>query len=142
MLVARLLFFSAIVFIPLWKSYSMGKVFIQEKAIVETRQSLRRLSTLTISQYPESFPPKVEANKEFWSKIGRTDPMRDYWGTEYRLLARQEKGRVEFFWRSAGPDGMWQTADDVEFQIPFPAHGFLGPSEEDYGSGTPALDAR
>ncbi len=84
-----------------------------------TEQSLRRLAALTIQNFPNR---DLDYPDQFWKSIGREgEPMRDGWGTEYRLSSKvEEGGKRAFYWTSAGPDRFFETNDDIVVKVPYP----------------------
>ncbi len=85
----------------------------QAKEVQRVQVGLRRLAALSVRNFPDR---NLNDADLFWKAIGREKPMRDPWGTEFRVEGKE--GR-RYFWRSAGPDGRWDTADDLAVEIPF-----------------------
>jgi len=98
--------------------YSGGKGVFDAHHVIRVNESLRRLSALTIRNFPDR---NLSEGKEFWNAIGRAEnPMRDVWGSEFRLESKVKEGKKEFFWRSAGADREYHSPDDIVVQVPFP----------------------
>jgi hypothetical protein len=101
-----------------------------QRDVRAARESLRKLATLTIRNFPER---NLDTPDLFWKAIGREgDPMRDPWGTAYQLSQREEAGARLYFWTSAGADALFATRDDVVVEVPYPAGPFSAP---DPGAG-------
>lgn len=86
---------------------------VREQLKMEAREGIGRLVKVTIQLFRHGRPPKGDA---FWKELGRTDPMLDPWGKAY-VLETSRQG--VFVWRSAGPDGGYETPDDIFSPIPY-----------------------
>ena len=110
---------------------------------MKVRESLRRLSALTIRNFPER---NLDSPDTFWKAIGREgNPMLDSWGTEYRVSSREEKKQRIYSWASAGPDRNFGTPDDIVVDIPYPSGPLSSPDLAPGESAVPqpvSLDAR
>ena len=98
--------------------YDLFRDLRDARSSIETRQSLRRLSALTIRNFPGR---DLDSADLFWKSIGREgNPIRDTWGNEYRLTSRAEGKVRSYFWSSAGPDRIFGTHDDLFVEVPYP----------------------
>lgn len=125
-----------LVLVHLWL---MAGSLRRTRAELEEREKIRRLVSITLQNFSD---PRLLSEKEFWSLINRQEPMEDSWGTPYRLEKRVSAGKDEFFWRSAGADLAFGTADDLEVQVPYvdgPPREFLPPPAD---LAPPAMDAK
>ncbi len=85
--------------------------------VLGTKESLRRLSALTVRNFPDR---SLETPDLFWKAIGREgQPMLDLWGNEYKVEIRMVGDQRQYAWQSAGPDRQWNTADDVHVDVPY-----------------------
>lgn len=91
----------------------------REQMKAEARSDISRLVKVTIRLFQHGRPPMGDA---FWKELGRTDPMIDPWGKPY-VLETSRQG--VFTWRSAGPDGGYETPDDIFSPIPYGEGGGL-----------------
>jgi hypothetical protein len=89
----------------------------REQLNVEAREEIARLVKVTIQLFQHGRPP---AGDNSWKELGRTEPMTDPWGRPY-VLETSRQG--VFVWRSAGPDGGYETADDIASPIPYGGGG-------------------
>ncbi|MGZ3693818.1 MAG: hypothetical protein ACXWQO_06430 [Bdellovibrionota bacterium] len=94
----------------------LQKQFSAEKKIVTTRESVKRLSLITINVFKGQDPP---SGKAFWESLGRSGPMYDVWGQEFRLEIFVGDTHKEYIWESAGPDRQWGTPDDIKARVPY-----------------------
>lgn len=85
----------------------------REQLKIEAHEGISRLVKVTIQLFQNGRPPTGAA---FWKELGRTDPMLDPWGKPFVLETSQQG---VFVWRSAGPDGGYETKDDIASPIPY-----------------------
>jgi hypothetical protein len=90
-----------------------------EKTVAETKQNVKRLASLTLDVFHGQDPPE---GASLWAAIGRTSPMVDPWGQEYRMEVLQGQFYREYIWVSAGPDRVMGSQDDLKARVPF-QHG-------------------
>lgn len=128
----RVLFLLTIIAFSLALAFYGGHLYFREAEEVRAMENMRKLAALTIRDYPEGNPPLGDRSLEFWKRLGRDGPIQDPWGHDFVLERREDtKGtRALFSWGSAGPDGLWQTADDLKVIVPY-----AGPVSA--GSGNP-----
>jgi hypothetical protein len=101
-----------------WYAYATWRDLNNDVAGLTERAKLRRLSTLTIQNFPAR---DLESPDLFWKSIQREgNPMRDSWGVEYRLSISGDAASREYTWASAGPDQRFGTADDILVKVPYP----------------------
>lgn len=93
--------------------FTLGRNFREESRREEAREDVKRLTKVTLRLFQNRRPPTGE---HFWKEIGRAEPLRDPWGTPYRLEA---SSKTSFLWRSAAEDLRYQTGDDVLVEVPF-----------------------
>lgn len=90
--------------------------FRAEEQLVTTRESVKRLATLTMETFHGQDPPQGAA---FWQAIGRTEPILDIWGQEFHMEVFAGESHKEYLWISAGPDGKRGTSDDIKARVPY-----------------------
>ncbi len=94
----------------LFCTVSLAALWIQDFARIrklgEAREQQQRLVRASLQLLQGARP----GLKDFWQQIGRKEPLRDPWGNPHRL--------EDHLWRSAGPDGLYLSADDLVAQIP------------------------
>ena len=86
----------------------------EEQKILRVKSHLSRLAALSLQNFPERGLLKADG---FWKAIGNEKPIQDVWGTAYDLESQEGGNRL--FWRSAGPDKVLGTMDDIRAQIPY-----------------------
>lgn len=106
-------------FLTLLQVQLVTRRLAREEKKAEARQGITRLVRVTIQLFQHGRPPKGDA---FWKELGRSDPMLDPWGRPYVLETSQQG---VFVWRSAGPDGGYETEDDISSPIPYGEGGGL-----------------
>lgn len=79
----------------------------QQKASAE----LRKILILSYGIWQERGELKPEV---VWRRLSRKEPLRDPWGNPYKIEANAAGLRCS----SAGPDGVWNTLDDLEQWLP------------------------
>jgi hypothetical protein len=115
----KLLFVLVLLLTGLYAAY-MVRLYLQQREIQQMLVGMRRLAALVIQDYPDRQPPTQEGNRDFWRHLGRKGPITDAWGLPFVLERREQAGGGAIFvWRSAGPDQLWDTADDLEVVVPY-----------------------
>jgi hypothetical protein len=113
--------------------WSASSVFLEQKRKWQTRQEVERIAASTLRFYMGRRPPTGNA---FWKELGR-EPLKDSWGSALYL---EPVGKTHFRWRSAGPDRMLSTEDDIFADIPNTEGKVIIPPADD-DSTPPARDA-
>lgn len=114
-MIFRILYLFAVLTLTAGNLFLMGRAFQGEMEANGVRYSLRRLAVLTA----ESFPQGNASSEALWRLLGRDGPVLDPWGGAFALETRRIGDHTVFFWRSAGPDGAWGSADDLEQLVTF-----------------------
>lgn len=128
---AWLLLFTCLTGLQAWQGYLRLQ---KESKRVESQQGLARLAQVTVNLFPTGRPPM---GNDFWKAIGRESPMLDPWGRAYVL--ENPMGTL-YRWRGAGPDGGYDTGDDLVATIPY---GLQTPQPEEPGRELlPVIDAK
>ena len=84
-----------------------------------TDVELRKLTRLALTNFPGAHGLSESA---FWESLGhKGNPILDPWSNPYRLENLRAPGSAESMpiWRSAGPDGHYNTRDDIVMPIVF-----------------------
>lgn len=104
---------------------------IERKRRFEANDDLGRLIRVSLKFFGDGRPPSTE---EFWKAVGMAKPLLDPWGTPYRLESSES---IAFLWRSAGPDRLYGTADDLQVRVPFGAEQIPGLPDPAFEDPTP-----
>jgi hypothetical protein len=80
---------------------------------VDARQAVRRIAENSFRYFEGRRPPAGDA---FWKAIKRDVPLVDPWGRPYAVEHREDGG---FLCRSAGQDRVFDTDDDLVFEVPY-----------------------
>jgi hypothetical protein len=114
-MISARLFALAASFLLLAHIYLMLESLSQARRAVDTLDKMRKLAAIAAHNFPDQAELSDEA---FWKYLNRAnDPMNDAWGGKLSLEAREGQGGREFFWRSAGPDRVRSTGDDLERKV-------------------------
>lgn len=94
----------------------LKRSYAHQKDIVSTRESLRRLASLTMEMFQSQDPPQGTA---FWRALGRDTPIYDLWGQEFKMEIYAGESQKVFLWLSAGPDQIYGSGDDIKVRVPY-----------------------
>ncbi len=84
----------------------------QNEKVLAAKKQLGQL----VMETHRIFQNKNEVSEEkFWKQLGSTAEWEDPWHSRFRLKDEKLPSAKEpnFHWESAGPDGMWDTSDDL-----------------------------
>ena len=104
----------------------IGKVQVEATSSIEMTNIARTVAMEYVESNTiplENFSDWLKANMREESGKETRDHSRDMWGTAYRI-ARSGKNGFEI--QCAGPDKMWQTADDIKLVNSLDQYGGVG----------------